>query len=200
MILGSASLAQFEKSLVIRLENPFRRARVHVSGNERDSVRRASEQLFETALKVGEGARRPLFQLRTAGSETIRRHNDRTGRIRDRSRERCEGQIYSTLVLLQLVVGEEGIAGIARTLLCGDADGIWLAAHRRRLTAKPALFQVVAEEEYLVRVRTNEFACDKPHTLDLDFRIHILLEGGTDRRLKRRMGSSRSRESTTARW
>lgn len=78
MILGSASLAQVERSLVFGLENPFRRARERVRENERDTVKRASEQLFETALKVGEGARRPLFQLRTAGSEAARRHNDRT--------------------------------------------------------------------------------------------------------------------------
>lgn len=57
--------------------------------------------------------------------------------IRDRFRERREGEIYSSLVLLELVVGEEGIAGIAWTLLWGNADGIRLAEHRRRLTANP---------------------------------------------------------------
>lgn len=102
--------------------------------------------------------------------------------IRDRFRERREGEIYSSLVLLELVVGEEGIAGIAWTLLCGNADGIRLAAHRRRLTAKPAQLQIVTEEEYLVRVRTNVFACDEPQLLDLGFRIHILPEG-TSRRI-----------------
>ena len=99
------------------------------------------------------------------------------GCIRDRFSDLCKGKIYSALVLLQLIVGKKGVARIARALLCGDADSIRLAAHRRGLTAEPALLQIVAEEEYLVGIRMNAFACDEPHTLDHALSIHIPPEG-----------------------
>src|SRR5690606_8268377 len=117
-------------------------------------------------LKIGKGLRCPLVELCSTGSEAVAGYYNYLLGRRTHPVKTLERTIDSRLVLPKLCIGKECFFDITRKFLGRNPDSIRFGSHLSSLAAKTAPGKVIAKEENMIPMLSNERSGDPFHLHD----------------------------------